>query len=147
MERPSVEKKHKVENPLNFGMANRTAWVWSLDPQGWSPTDIRRIRALGMNCRQVIQIKWIEHRTNDSVLEEMGIRRMLMETVKVHKLRYFSHITRTQNISTHLLQGRIDGRWSRGRQKKRWCNNKSGLVTHWCSVRSLRMTGQWMRMV
>ena len=60
---------------------------------------------------------------NESILEEIGTRRILMETVKERKLRYFGHVTRAQNISTHILQGRIDGRRSRGRPRKRWGDN------------------------
>jgi len=41
-----------------------------------------------------ITISWQEHRTNDSILTELGLERELMKRVAKLKLQYFGHITR-----------------------------------------------------
>jgi len=48
--------------------------------------------------RRMLRISWTEHRTNESVLNEIGIDRELVATVKKRKLQYFGHMIRAQNL-------------------------------------------------
>jgi len=60
-------------------------------------SDRNRIEAFEMWCwRKMlsITISWQEHRTNDSILTELGLERELMKRVAKLKLQYFGHITR-----------------------------------------------------
>jgi len=41
----------------------------------------------------MLSISWQEHRTNDSVLTELGLERELMGRVAKLKLQYVGHIT------------------------------------------------------
>ena len=50
----------------------------------------------------------------------MGTERQILETVKRRKLQYFGHAIRAQNLCTHILQGFVEGKRSRGRQRRRW---------------------------
>ena len=42
----------------------------------------------------MLSISWQEHRTNDSILTELGLEIELMGRVAKLKLQYFGHITR-----------------------------------------------------
>ena len=58
-------------------------------------SDRNRIEAFEMWCwKKMLSISWQEHRTNDSILTELGLERELMGRVAKLKLQYFGHITR-----------------------------------------------------
>jgi len=44
--------------------------------------------------RKMLGISWKKHRTNISILEEIGLERELMGKVVRMKLQYFRHVTR-----------------------------------------------------
>ena len=56
----------------------------------------------------------------------MGTERKIVETVKRRKLQYFGHVVRAQNLCTHILQGFVEGKRSRGRQRRRWIDDIKG---------------------
>ena len=57
-------------------------------------SDRNRIEAFEMwYWRKMLSISWQEHRTNDSILTELGLERELMGKVVKLKLQYFGHIT------------------------------------------------------
>ena len=67
--------------------------VWAVfqhGVEGWTlkKSDRNRIEAFEMWCWKE------EHRTNDSILTELGLERKLMGRVAKLKLQYFGHITR-----------------------------------------------------
>ena len=62
-----------------------------------------------MWCRKMLSISWQEHRTNDSILTELGLERELMGRVAKLKLQYFGHITRgnTGQLALTVLEGML----------------------------------------
>jgi len=68
----------------------------------------------------MLRISWTEHRTNESVLNEIGIDRELAAIVKKWKLQYFGHMIGAQNLCTHIFEGPLDGTRGRGRPRRRW---------------------------
>ena len=59
----------------------------------------------------MLGISWKEHRTNISILEEIGLERELMGKVARMKLQYFGHVTTrsAENLALTVLEGSIDG--------------------------------------
>ena len=58
-----------------------------------------------------------------------------LTTVKKCKLKWFGHVSRSAGLAKTILQGTVQGRKRRGRQKKRWENN----IAEWtCRVEVLR---------
>ena len=59
----------------------------------------------------MLGISWKEHRTNISILEEIGLERELMGILARMKLQYFGHVTRGSagNLALTVLEGSIDG--------------------------------------
>jgi len=75
-------------------------------------SDRNRIESFEMWCqRKMLGISWKEHRTNISILEEIGLERKLMGKVARMKLQYFGHVTRGSagNLALTVLEGGVDG--------------------------------------
>ncbi|XP_076445386.1 uncharacterized protein LOC143283130 [Babylonia areolata] len=88
----------------------------------------RKIQAFENKClRKLLQIPWIEHRTNKHVRSRIenlaGPQEPLLSTVKRRKLIWFGHNTRHTSLSKSIMQGIIEGGRRRGRQRKNWHEN------------------------
>ena len=70
-------------------------------------------------------MSWREHRTNESVLQEIGLPRELMAQVAKLRLQYFGHVVRESagNMALTVLEGNIDSRRHRGAPRKKWTDN------------------------
>ena len=73
----------------------------------------------------MLSISWQEHRTNDSILTELGLERELMGRMAKLKLQYFGHITRVSAGQSALtvLEGIMEGLQHRGRPRRQWIHN------------------------
>ena len=66
-----------------------------------------------MECyRRALRVSWRMHRTNDSVLQEIGTQRTLADTCKKRKLQYFGHVMRAQNLCSMYPHIRRTNRWN-----------------------------------
>ena len=63
-----------------------------------------------------MKIWWKEYRNNEEVLGMINSERMLVEMIRRRKLSYFGHLVRRDGIQRLLLDGKINGKRSRGRQ-------------------------------
>ena len=88
----------------------------------------RKIKAVEMRCfRRLLGISYKDHITNEEVkrriISEIGPYTDLLKTVKQRKLKWYGHVTRSQGLAKTILQGTVEGRRRRGRQRKRWEDN------------------------
>jgi len=84
-------------------------------------SDRNRIEAFEMWCwRKMLSISWQGHRTNDSILTELGLERELMGRVAKLKLQYFGHITRGSagQLALTVLEGIVEGLRHQGRPRR-----------------------------
>ena len=69
-----------------------------------------------------------DHDTNEEVRnrirQAIGPYEDLLTTVKKRKLRWYGHITISTGLAKMILQGTVQGGRRKGRQKKRWKDNK-----------------------
>jgi len=91
-------------------------------------SDRNRIKAFEMWCwRKMLSISWQEHRTNDSILAELGLERELMGRVAKLKLQYFGHIKPTRGSAGQLaltvLEGIMEGLRHQGRPRRQWIHD------------------------
>ena len=92
----------------------------------------------------MLRISWKEHRTNISIIEEIGLERELMGKVARMKLQYFGHVTRGSagNLALTVLEGSrpIDGLRHQGRPKRQWMDD----IEEWsgCSYIQLKEMSQ-----
>ena len=81
-----------------------------------------------------MRILWTARRSNQSILEEINPEYSLEGLVLKLKLQYFGHLMRrTDSLEKTLMQGKIEGRRRRGRQRMRWLDG----ITDWINM-SLR---------
>ena len=110
----------------------------------------KKLESFEITCyRKILRISWTQHRTNESVFEELGTSRELLETIKKRKLQYFGHVIRAQNLCTHFLEGRINGKRGRGRSRRRWLDyikQWTGKSVAECTT-TARDRNQWIELV
>jgi len=74
------------------------AETWTL-----KKADMKRMTALEMTCyRRMLRIRLRQHRTNASVLDEVGKQNQLLQLAKARKLRYFGYDVRARNLCTSM---------------------------------------------
>ena len=67
--------------------------------------------------RRLLRVRWKDRRTNESVLEKLGVERTLITLINRRKLKYLEHAIRKPrtDLMKTFLQGRMEGT----RQKSR----------------------------
>ena len=73
-----------------------------------SAADRKRLNAFELDghvYRRMLRISWTEHRTNNSILEEMEPARRFLAEIKRRNLQYFGHVVRADDLCTHVLHG------------------------------------------
>ena len=81
-----------------------------------------RIDAFELWCwRKLLRVPWTVRRSNQSILKEVSPEYSLEVLMLKLKLQYFGHLMRrTDSLEKTLIQGKIEGRRRRGRQRMRW---------------------------
>jgi len=67
--------------------------------------------------RRILKISWQEYATNESVLERIGMSRCLVNTIKRRKTIWIGHVLRHDNMLRHAIEGRLEGKRTRGRKR------------------------------
>jgi len=91
--------------------------------------------------RKILRVSWTAKKTNEWVLNKVGVKRELLGTVKARKLAYYGHTMRKQgnSLEKEIMQGTMPGARRRGRPRTAWIDNiKSG--TGLSVEESIRMT-------
>jgi len=62
-------------------------------------TEKKWLEAFEMSVyRKMMRISWTEHRTNQSILDELTPSRRFLPNIQRRKLKYFGHIVRAENL-------------------------------------------------
>ena len=96
----------------------------------------RRIQAMEMRCfRRLLGISYKDHITNEEVRnrvrQAIGPHEDLLTTVRRRKLKWYGHVSRSSGLAKTVLQGTVQGKRKRGRQRKRWEDN----ISEWTGMR------------
>ena len=68
-----------------------------------------------------MRVPWTARRSNQFILKEISPEYSLEGLMLKLKLQYFGHLMRrTDPLEKTLMQGKIEGRRRRGRQRMRW---------------------------
>jgi len=80
-------------------------------------------------------------KTNEWVLNKVGVKRELLDAVKARKLAYYGHTVRKQGscLEEEIMQGTVPGACRRGRPHTAWMDN-SNTWTGLSMEESIRMT-------
>ena len=78
----------------------------------------RRIDAFELWCwRRLLRVPWTSGRFNQSILKEIR----LWFSLEGLMLQYFGHLMQSADpFEKTLMLGKVEGRWRRGLQRKRW---------------------------
>ena len=89
--------------------------------------------AMQMWCwKRMLRISWTKKITNEKVLELAGNKRSLMETIRKRQLSFVGHIIRESSSERLCLEGKIEGRKARGRQRLTYLVSLAGTVGLTC---------------
>ena len=71
--------------------------------------------------RRMLRISWMEHRTNQSILEELNIGERWLEIfARKQKLKYFGHLKRHNGLGKTIMEGIVNGKRMAGRPRRQW---------------------------
>jgi len=99
--------------------------------------------------RKLLSISWQEHRTNDSILTELGLERQLIGRVAKLKLQYFGHIIRGSagQLALTVLEGIMEGLRHQRRPRRQWIHD----IEEWTGCEYIQLKemsqdrAQWRR--
>ena len=143
--------------PVALKIAILKCLVWPVVLYGceaWTlkQDDCNRIKSAEMwFYRRLLRVSWTEKRTDDSILEELGATRELLNVVQKRRLRYVGHALRNTktDLMTTVLQGKFAGKRRRGRPVTTYVSNivkSSRLSLHTMSQMS-RDRDEWQALV
>ena len=120
-------KDRSLSNEMKMRLMNALVWpVATYGCESWTlrAVDMKRISGFEMTAyRRMLRISWRDHRTNQSILEQLDTSQQLLKVIQRRKLQYFGHLVRADNLSTFILHGRINGKRRRGRPRRRWTDD------------------------
>ena len=78
---------------------------------------------------RLLKVPWTTRRSNQSILKEISPDYSFEGLVLKLKLQYFGHLMqRSDSLEKTLMQGKIEGRGRRGRQRMRWLDGITDLT-------------------
>ena len=81
----------------------------------------RKLEAFEMWClRRMLKISWVMKINNKEVLNRAKKERELITTIQRRKLEYVGHMMREGGLQKNLLEGMVEGKRERGRQRSTW---------------------------
>ena len=118
----TIVSRHKPEDQIE----SNKCYIWptlSYGADAWTITKslLSRLDAFEVWVyRRVLKISWTEKIANEEVLRRMGTGREIVRQFKTRKLHYLGHLIRHYTSQIRLIEGKIEGRISRGRPRNTW---------------------------
>jgi len=109
--------------------------VWSVALYGsetWTlrKEDIKRIQAFEMWIwRKMEKISWTAHVSNEEFLSLVNEQRCLVHVIKQRQANWIGHVLRHDCLLKTVLEGKMEGKRTRGNQEERWSKRTRRSVT------------------
>lgn len=123
--------------PLKLKVKLVKVLIWPVLMYGCEGWTIRRLEENQINAsemwiyRRVLRISWTERRTNESVLQQLGVRKELLGRIIERKLTFFGHQLRHPNLDGfHNILHHQPIKRKRGRPQINWKTN----IKSWLNV-------------
>ena len=148
-------KDRSIPVALKMRLVKTLVWtVMSYGAEAWTlkARDERKITSMEMWLwRRMLRISWMEKRTDNSILQELEIKRELLGHVRKRKLSYYGHLCRDHGcqITKTVVEGYVEGRRRRGRPRKQYIDNIkqwTQLTTSQC-VRAAEDRSRWKQLI
>ena len=116
----SLKTKLRALKTTIFPVATYGCESWVI-----TKADAKKINAFEMKCyRRILRISWCDRIKNEEVLERVNIKQcQLLSYIKKLKMSYFGHTKRHNTLERLCMEGVIEGRRTRGRPRRRWCED------------------------
>ena len=120
-----AKRRELLKGQLDLQLKKRLvkAFIWSMVLYGsetWTllKEDIKRLEAFEMWIwRRIMKISWTEHKTNEEVLKMVNEKRSLIDTIRGRQKNWICHILRGDSLLRTVLEGRMEGKRTRGRPR------------------------------
>jgi len=78
----------------------------------------------------MLRIPWIARRTNESIIEQLGIQNeeRLLHRINKGRMKFFGHVIRRDSLEKQILQAKVDGKRPRGRPPLRYADQIAALA-------------------
>ena len=98
----------------------------------------------------MLKIPWTAKKTNEEVLAMAKAEREIISNIKQRQMRFLGHILRRDGLEKLVVEGKLDGRKSRGRPRRSYIQNLMNCTT--CEskggfIQSAQHRNQWRNMV
>ena len=105
--------------------------------------EIRRLEAMEMWLwRRMEKISYTERVTNEEVLRRVGEERQLLNLIRNRKKNRIGHILRGDGIVKEVIEGRMEGKRSRGRPRAGMLDDLV-VVSYGDTKRRAENRGEW----
>lgn len=137
-----VELKIRMIKCLVWTVATYAAECWTMTGE-----DRKRIEAFEMwTLRRMLKISWRDKITNQAVLERAGVQRELLRSINRRKHRWLGHTLRGEGMLVSLLEGRMQGKTTRGRRRLNMMSDLDKGETYGHTKRKAQDRAGWRRM-
>jgi hypothetical protein len=124
----AFEKKRTLLTNKHLSISSRKkfvkTYIWSILLYGcesWTIGKYEKDRLEAMEMwmwRRMTRTRWTEHKTNEAVLNEINEERTVMNTIMKRTIKLIGHLLRHNVFITIIMEGKIEGKRSRGRPRK-----------------------------
>lgn len=115
----ATETKIRLVRSLVFPVLLYGAECWTL-----KESDKRAVDVFEMYCwRRMLRIPWTARRTNQSIIEQLNIKKRLRTVVSERIAAFFGHIIRRDGLEKLTVQGKVEGARGRGRSPTRYTDH------------------------
>ena len=101
--------------------------------------------------RRMLKIPWVDHISNEQVLQRAGAKREMMTRIRQKQLRFLGHTMREQQLESLCLVGKVEGRRGRGRPRIKFVDGLArscgGGMSATEMLRLTRSRQEWRSMV
>ena len=105
--------KKKIVKAIVWSVALYGCETWALKKD-----EIQRLNALEMWLwRRMERVSWKDRKTNEEVLDMVGEKRSIVETIVKRKKNWIGHILRGEGLLKDVIEGRMEGKPPRGRKR------------------------------
>lgn len=131
-------------------------YVWSVLLYGcetWTmgKEEEQRIQAMEMWLyRRMLKVPWTERKTNEEVLAMANANREILTHIRERQLRFLGHVLRRDGIEKLVVEGKLEGRKSRGRPRNNYIYKLMNITRDTSTAKFLQRAQQrtdWHAMV
>ena len=99
-------------------------YIWTVALYGCETWTLKKNEELKMEAfemwcyRQILRIGWVQRRTNESVIQEIGEDKKILDVIRKRRMCWIRHILRHQGLLLTAMAGLTEGKRGRGRREQ-----------------------------